>query len=127
VRQYRYGGDLERGGDGYSPAFTSSGVPRISDVQQARIDEDARMAEENMQRLVQLGEAFGDRVGDAFFNIASGTQSARQALAAMISEFARMASQKAFSGLFGSIAGGFGTTPAQATPQPGVSVTTPGS
>jgi len=106
-------GGRSMGGEMYGPEPSNYDPLQGQLERQRRTEEAAQAAREDMERLVQLGEAFGDRVGDAFYNIASGTQSARQALAAMISEFARMASRQAFSGLFGSIAGGFGATPAQ--------------
>jgi len=66
-----------------------------------------------MDELVQTGREFGATIGDAFFNVASGTQSARQALAALVADFARAASRQAFAGIFGAAASGFGATPKQ--------------
>lgn len=75
--------------------------------------EKAENAKKAMRELVEDAKAFGAQIGDAFFNVASGTQSARQAIAGIAADMARALSREAFAGLAGGIAGGFGTTPAQ--------------
>lgn len=75
--------------------------------------EKAEAAKKAMRELVDDAREFGAQIGDAFFNVASGTQSARQAIAGIAADMARALSREAFAGLAGGIAGGFGATPAQ--------------
>lgn len=77
-------------------------------AEQARaIQEQSEIAVRNMERLKQLGADFGASLGDAFYQVAAGTASARQAMAALIADFARMGMRQAFSGLGSSVFGGF--------------------
>jgi hypothetical protein len=85
----------------------------VADEQAAAIEEQSRIAEERMERMVMLGEMLGDSLGNAFADAAMGAQSLRQALAGVVADFARMGMRQAFSGLFGSVAGSFGSTAAQ--------------
>lgn len=84
------------------------------DTRSGIYDKAVANAQKEMDILIAKGQQFGATIGDAFFNVASGAQSARQAIAGLISDMARAASREAFAGIFGRIAGGFGTTPAQA-------------
>ena len=85
----------------------------------ARVMEEQRQAAEQaqaaMDQLVQSGREFGATIGDAFFNVASGTQDARQAMAALLADLARAASRQAFANIFGAASGSFGATQAQRT------------
>jgi hypothetical protein len=72
--------------------------------------EAAMQANRDMEELLAKGRAFGETIGDAFYNVASGAQSARQAIVALLSDLGRMASRQAFGALGQSIAGGFGQT-----------------
>ena len=85
----------------------------VAAEQAAAIEEQRRIAEERMERMVMLGEMLGDSLGNAFADAAMGAQSLRQALAGVVADFARMGMRQAFSGLFGSVAGSFGSTAAQ--------------
>lgn len=81
-----------------------------ADARQRNIEQ----AQIEMDRLIQQGEQFGATIGDAFFNVASGAQTARQAIAAIVSDLARATAQRGFAGIFGSVAGSFGKTGVQA-------------
>lgn len=85
----------------------------IAEEQERRRDENARRAEEHMERMVMLGEMIGDSLGNAFADAALRASSLRQALAAVVQEFARFGLRSAFAGLGGSIFGQFGQTSAQ--------------
>lgn len=77
---------------------------------------------QNMRELIQAGREFGATIGSAFFNVASGTQTARQAIAQLVAELARAAAIRGFSNLFGAAVGGL--TPTQARGNAGVSTGT---
>jgi len=100
-------GDLDRArGDERS---TGGGIDERVQQQQAQ-------ARENMRALVAEARQFGAELGDAFFNVASGAQTARQAVAAMVADIARQASRGLFANLFGTA---FGATAPQQQQQPG--------
>jgi hypothetical protein len=98
---------------------TAGDLIRQTPEERAQIDADIRtrnieQAQIGMDRLIQQGEQFGATIGDAFFNVASGAQTARQAIAAIVSDLARATAQRGFAGIFGSVAGSFGKTGVQA-------------
>jgi len=107
------------GGDTYDRAFADElygdqrpgGGVRITAERQAQVNqENTERALRAMDELVAKGEQFGATIGNAFFNVASGTQTARQALQSLIADFARLASQQAFARFFGTA---FGATAPQ--------------
>jgi len=106
---------------------TAGDLIRQSPAERAQIDAAIRNrnieeAQRAMDELVQTGREFGATIGDAFFNVASGTQSARQALASLVLDFSRAASRQTFANIFGAASAGFGKTGAQVaadTPPPG--------
>ena len=71
-------------------------------------------ANQHMQELIMAGEQFGQTIGDAFMQVATGTMTARDAMAQLVQQFAQMASSSIFQQIGGSIAGSFGPTQAQA-------------
>ena len=75
------------------------------------------MAESNqhMQELIMAGEQFGQTIGDAFFRIAEGTMTARQAMAELVRQFAQVASSSIFKQIGGAAAASFGATQTQTT------------
>lgn len=82
---------------------------------QAKLDaKNARMAKENMDRLIESGQRFGETIGDAVADLALGLGSARQIMAALVADFARSGIRNIFGQIGGAIAGGFGTTQTQA-------------
>lgn len=88
---------------------------------QARVDYNTDQQEQaaaRMREMVESARQVGAYLGDAFFDAVSGAQSVRQVLAAIVSDFARQGTRSIFSSIAGSIAGGFGQTPAQAGTQP---------
>lgn len=89
---------------------------RSDALEQQRFDRQRQAQEEaqaRMDELIEKGREFGATIGDAFFNVASGAQTARQAIAGLISDLARAASQQAFAGIFGTLAPQFGSTTTQ--------------
>lgn len=116
-----------------SPGSFGAGTVRQSPEQRAQIDEDVlnrntELANQRMDELVRKGEQFGATMGDAFFNVATGATTARQAIAAIVADLARATSRQAFSALFGQVAAGFGQTGAQAAanqPSPGSNIQLP--
>jgi len=72
--------------------------------------EAAKMA---MDELIAQGEQFGQTIGDAFFRVAEGTMTARQAMAELVRQFAQLAAQSAFRGIGGAVAGAFAPTQTQ--------------
>lgn len=107
------------GGDPYDRATADElygnqrpgGGVRITAERQAQVNqENTERALRAMDELVAKGEQFGATIGNAFFNVASGTQTARQALQSLIADFARLASQQAFARFFGTA---FGATAPQ--------------
>ena len=71
-------------------------------------------ANQHMQELIMQGEQFGQTIGDAFFRIAEGTMTARQAMAELVRQFAQMASSSIFRQIGGAVGGSFGATQTQA-------------
>lgn len=115
---------IQQEGAGFRAAEMRLESERAAQREQERF-EAQRQAEqqslENMRALRAEAEAFGATIGDAFFNVASGTQTARQAIAALVSDLARAASRQAFAGLFGNLAvGATGTQASQSIRTPGV-------
>lgn len=76
----------------------------------------ADQASRRMDELIRQGERFGSTIGDAFFNVASGAQGLRQAIAAIVSDLARAGARNGFAALFGQMSKGFGQTAVQANP-----------
>jgi hypothetical protein len=72
--------------------------------------EAAKMA---MDELIAQGEQFGQTIGDAFFRVAEGTMTARQAMAELVRQFAQIAAQSAFRDIGGFVAGKFAPTQTQ--------------
>lgn len=87
-------------------AAIGSGVSNAAAIT-AQVQAQSEAAMRNMEQLKQLGADFGASLGDAFYQVAAGTASARQAMAALIADFARMGMRQAFSGLGSSVFGGF--------------------
>ena len=71
-------------------------------------------ANQHMQELIMQGEQFGQTIGDAFFRIAEGTMTARQAMAELVRQFAQVASSSIFRQIGGAAAASFGATQTQA-------------
>ena len=74
-------------------------------------------ANQHMQELIMAGEQFGQTIGDAFMQVATGTMTARDAMAELVRQFAQMASSSIFrqiGGAAASFAGSFAPTQAQA-------------
>ena len=65
-----------------------------------------------MDQLIAQGEQFGAVIGDAFFRVAEGTMTAKQALAELVRMFAQMAAQQTFAKIGGQL---FGATQTQTT------------
>lgn len=72
-------------------------------------------AKQAMDELIAQGQQFGQTIGDAFFRVAEGTSSAKQALAELVRQFAQIAAQNAFRGIGGQLFGSFAPTQTQAT------------
>lgn len=68
-----------------------------------------------MDALIAKGQEFGAVIGDAFFRVAEGTMTAKQALGELVRMFAQMGAQSVFRSIGGNIAGGFGPSQAQTT------------
>ena len=94
------------GGQVFSPAMAE---------QAAMIEEQQRKAEAHMNELIAKGQEFGAVIGDAFFRVAEGTMTAKQALGELVRMFAQMGAQSVFRSIGGNIAGGFGPSQAQTT------------
>ena len=74
-------------------------------------------ANQHMQELIMAGEQFGQTIGDAFMQVATGTMTARDAMAELVRQFAQMASSSIFrqiGGAAASFAGSFAPTQTQA-------------
>jgi hypothetical protein len=82
---------------------------------QAYAQEQAVLAQQRMDELIAQGEQFGQTIGDAFFRVAEGTMTARQAMAELVRMFAQMGAQSVFRQIGGAVGGAFGQTQAQAT------------
>lgn len=90
--------------------------------------EAAKMA---MDELIAQGEQFGQTIGDAFFRVAEGTMTARQAMAELVRQFAQLAAQGVFRQIGGAVGGAFAPTQTQNLAnvggvQPGMTGGTPG-
>lgn len=90
--------------------------------------EAAKMA---MDELIAQGEQFGQTIGDAFFRVAEGTMTARQAMAELVRQFAQIAAQGVFRQIGGAVATSFAPTQTQnlanvGNVQPGMTGGTPG-
>lgn len=87
-------------------------------AEQRRRDLDRqRSIEESMRAMDELnakGRAFGEAIGDAFYNVASGAQTARQAIASLIQDLSRVVTRQAFGQLGEAVTRGFGATAGQA-------------
>ena len=68
-----------------------------------------------MRQLIAQGEQFGMVIGDAFFRVAEGTMTAKQALGELVRMFAQMGAQSVFRSIGGDIASGFNPTQTQTT------------
>jgi hypothetical protein len=82
---------------------------------QAYAQEQAVLAQQRMDELIAQGQEFGQTIGDAFFRVAEGTMTARQAMAELVRMFAQMGAQSVFRQIGGAVGGAFGQTQAQAT------------
>lgn len=100
------------GGMGMVGYGINMGMQTLTQMQ-AFANEQALEAENRMRELVSLGETFGQTIGDAFFRVAEGTMTARQAMAELVRQFAQMAAQSAFRGIGAQVFGGFGPTQTQ--------------
>jgi len=92
------------------------GMDRMMQASLALADyqrEQADLAKQRMDELVALGEDFGATIGDAFFRVAEGTATARQAAAELVRMFAQMASTGIFRQIGKSIGSAFAPTPTQ--------------
>ncbi len=101
----RYGADYGTG----AMLMRQPGDPGTIEYQKAQAD----AARANMDELIAQGEQFGAVIGDAFFRVAEGTMTAKQALGELVRMFAQMGAQSVFRNIGGSIAGGFGPTQTQ--------------
>lgn len=100
------------GGMGMVGYGINMGMQTLTQMQ-AFANEQALEAENRMRELVSLGETFGQTIGDAFFRVAEGTMTARQAMAELVRQFAQMAAQSAFRGIGGQLFGSFAPTQTQ--------------
>jgi hypothetical protein len=108
-------GPFVRGGVRYGESYGTGamlmrqpGDPGTFEFQNAQ----AEAAKANMQELIAQGEMFGQTIGDAFFRVAEGTMTAKQALAELVRMFAQMGAQRVFRQLGGAA---FGATQTQGT------------
>ena len=82
---------------------------------QAYAKEQSVLAQQRMDELIAQGQEFGQTIGDAFFRVAEGTMTAKQAMAELVRMFAQMGAQSVFRQIGGAVGGAFGETQAQAT------------
>jgi hypothetical protein len=82
---------------------------------QAYAQEQAVLAQQRMDELIAQGQEFGQTIGDAFFRVAEGTMTARQAMAELVRMFAQMGAQSVFRQIGGRLGEAFAQTQAQAT------------
>lgn len=117
LRPGGYDGSLERGGSGYSPAFSPGGFPFIDGAQQSEIQRAQEAADraqaERLQRNMEMADQLGDAIGGALASGILGAQSMGRAFASLFAGFADQGIRAATRGLTSAIFGGFGTTPAQ--------------
>ena len=102
------------GGMGMVGYGINMGMQTLTQMQ-AFANEQALEAKQAMDELVAQGQQFGQTIGDAFFRVAEGTMTARQAMAELVRQFAQMAAQSAFRGIGGQIFGSFAPTRTQTT------------
>jgi hypothetical protein len=106
------------GGAAPGTGMLGFGMDRMMQASLALADyqrEQADLAKQRMDELVALGEDFGATIGDAFFRVAEGTATARQAAAELVRMFAQMASTGIFRQIGKSIGSAFAPTPTQET------------
>jgi len=106
------------GGMGMVGYGINMGMQTLTQMQ-AFANEQALEAKQAMDELVAQGQQFGQTIGDAFFRVAEGTMTARQAMAELVRQFAQMAAQSAFRGIGGQLFGSFAPTQTQATADAG--------
>lgn len=86
---------------------------KAAEENQQRFEKQLAAANQAMAELRAQGEAFGQTIGDAFFNVASGAQSARDAVRQIANDLLRSAARSAFGQLGSGVFGLFGPrTPA---------------
>ena len=95
------------------PGMNVMGTVMVQNAEYMR--EQNELAKQRMQELIGLGEQFGQTIGDAFFRVAEGTMTARQAMAELVRMFAQMAAQGIFREIGGAVGASFGPTQAQTT------------
>jgi hypothetical protein len=100
------------GGMGMVGYGINMGMQTLTQMQ-AFANEQALEAENRMRELVSMGEQFGQTIGDAFFRVAEGTMTAKQAMAELVRQFAQMAAQSAFRGIGAQVFGSFAPTQTQ--------------
>lgn len=93
------------------PGMNLMGTALVQSAEYMR--EQNELAKQRMQELIGLGEQFGQTIGDAFFRVAEGTMTARQAMAELVRMFAQMAAQGIFRNIGGTIGASFAPTQAQ--------------
>lgn len=117
LRPGGYDGSLERGGSGYSPAFSPGGFPFIDGAQQSEIQRAQEAADraqaERLQRNMEMADQLGDAIGGALASGILGAQSMGRAFASLFAGFADQGIRAATRGLTSAVFGGFGTTGAQ--------------
>ena len=109
---------MMQGGAAPGTGMLGFGMDRMMQASIALADyqrEQADLAKQRMDELVALGEDFGATIGDAFFRVAEGTATARQAAAELVRMFAQMAATGIFKQIGGTIGGAFAPTQTQAT------------
>lgn len=126
---------LRRPGNG--PVVTASavepygtGTVLIGDQQRQEVDYERQRraqdeAAQRMDELIDKGRQFGATIGDAFFNVASGAQTARQAIQGLLLDLARAASRQAFSNVFGAVVGATQTQTTQNSTPSGSNIQLP--
>lgn len=95
------------------PGMNLMGTALVQSAEYMR--EQNELAKQRMQELIGLGEQFGQTIGDAFFRVAEGTMTARQAMAELVRMFAQMAAQGIFRQIGGAVGASFAPSQAQAT------------
>jgi hypothetical protein len=89
-----------------------AGVQAGAQMQQYAAEQ-AVLAQQRMDELIAQGEQFGQTIGDAFFRVAEGTMTARQAMAELVRQFAQIAAQGVFRQIGGAVGGAFAPTQTQ--------------
>ncbi|MAK71843.1 MAG: hypothetical protein CMF19_07335 [Idiomarinaceae bacterium] len=114
----RYGADYGTG----AMLMRQPGDPGTIEYQRAQ----TAAAKANMDELIAQGEQFGMVIGDAFFRVAEGTMTAKQALAELVRMFAQMGAQRVFGQIGGAVGSAFAPTQTQATADGTAPATPPG-